>query len=124
MAQDEAAADYAGRLLEDGALLDQFISRHQNNRTLQEKNRDAIRSMVCKLTGAEKKAAQTAERKLFAALEAGVKRADVGLLNICWMANSLDERQQSGLMGKLLEWRLWTASCFAKSYREQELWQE
>lgn len=75
-ALDEAAADYAGRLLEDGELLDQFIGRNQDNRTLLEKVRDAIRTLVRRLTGAEKKAAQTAEEKLSAALEAGAKRAE------------------------------------------------
>ena len=86
-ALDEAAADYAGRLLEDGELLDQFIGRNQDNRTLLEKVRDAIRTPVRRLTGAEKKAAQTAEGKLSAALEAGAKRAE-----------NLQERQGDGTM--------------------------
>lgn len=86
-ALDEAAADYAGRMLEDGALLDQFLERNQDNRTLLEKIRDAIRTLVRKLTGAEKKAAQTAEEKLSAALEAGAKRAE-----------TLRERQGDGTM--------------------------
>ena len=86
-ALDEAAADYAGRMLEDGALLDQFLERNQDNRTLLEKIRDAIRTLVRKLTGAEKKAAQTAEGKLSAALEAGAKRAE-----------TLRERQGDGTM--------------------------
>ena len=75
-ALDEAAADYAGRLLEDGELLDQFIGRSQDNRTLLEKIRDAVRTLVRRLTGAEKRAAQTAEGKLSAALKAGAKRAE------------------------------------------------
>ena len=78
---------YAGRMLEDGALLDQFLERNQDNRTLLEKIRDAIRALVRKLTGAEKKAAQTAEGKLSAALEAGAKRAE-----------TLQERQGDGTM--------------------------
>lgn len=86
-ALDEAAADYAGRMLEDGALLDQFLERNQGNRTLLEKIRDAIRTLVRKLTGAEKKATQTAEGKLSAALEAGAKRAE-----------TLQERQGDGTM--------------------------
>lgn len=86
-ALDEASADYAGRLLEDGELLDQFIGRNQDNRTLLEKVRDAIRTLVRRLTGAEKKAAQTAEGKLSAALEAGAKRAE-----------TLQERQGDGRM--------------------------
>ena len=86
-ALDEAAADYAGRMLEDGELLDQFIGRNQDNRTLLEKIRDAIRTLVRRLTGAEKKAAQTAEEKLSAALKAGAKRAE-----------TLQERQGDGTM--------------------------
>ena len=86
-ALDEASADYAGRLLEDGELLDQFIGRNQDNRTLLEKIRDAIRTLVRKLTGAEKKAAQTAEEKLSAALKAGARRAE-----------TLRERQGDGTM--------------------------
>lgn len=86
-ALDEAAADYAGRMLEDGALLDQFLERNQDNRTLLEKIRDAIRTLVRKLTGAEKKAAKTAEGKLSAALEAGARRAE-----------TLQERQGDGTM--------------------------
>lgn len=86
-ALDEASADYAGRLLEDGALLDQFIGRNQDNRTLLEKIRDAIRTLVRRLTGAEKRAAQTAEGKLSAALKAGAKRAE-----------TLRERQGDGTM--------------------------
>ena len=86
-ALDEAAADYAGRLLEDGELLDQFIGRNQDNRTLLEKVRDAIRTLVRRLTGAEKRAAQTAEGKLSAALKAGAKRAE-----------TLQERQGDGRM--------------------------
>ena len=84
-ALDEAAADYAGRLLEDGELLDQFIGRSQDNRTLLEKIRDAVRTLVRRLTGAEKRAAQTAEGKLSAALKAGAKRAE-----------TLQERQGDG----------------------------
>lgn len=87
-ALDEAAADYAGRLLEDGELLDQFIGRSQDNRTLLEKIRDAVRTLVRRLTGAEKRAAQTAEGKLSAALEAGARRAE-----------TLQERQGDGTMG-------------------------
>ena len=86
-ALDEAAADYAGRLLEDGELLDQFIGRNQDNRTLLEKIRDAVRTLVRRLTGAEKRAAQTAEGKLSAALEAGARRAE-----------TLQERQGDGTM--------------------------
>ena len=86
-ALDEAAADYAGRMIEDGQVLDDFIQKHRQDRTLLEKIRDAIRALVRKLTGAEKKAAQTAEGKLTAALEAGAKRAE-----------TLQERQGDGTM--------------------------
>lgn len=74
-ALDEAAANYAGRMIEDGKVLDDFIEKHRDNRTLLEKVRDAIRSIIAKLTGAERRQAQTAEGKLTAALEAGAKQA-------------------------------------------------
>lgn len=75
-ALDEAAADYAGRLLEDGALLDDFIKKHRSDRSLLEKLRDAIRTLIRKLTGKEKRLAQTAEGKLTAALEAARRQAE------------------------------------------------
>lgn len=75
-ALDEAAADYAGRLLEDGALLDAFIEKHRSDRSLLEKLRDAIRTLLRKLTGKEKQLAQTAEGKLTAALEAAGRQAE------------------------------------------------
>ena len=74
-ALDEAAADYAGRLIDGGKVLDDFIEKHRDDRTLLEKVRDAIRAIVRKLTGAEKKQAQTAEGKLTAALEAATRQA-------------------------------------------------
>lgn len=75
-AMDEVAADYAGRMIDDGKVLDDFIEKHRDDRTLLEKVRDAIRAIVRKLTGAEKKQAQTAEGKLTAALEAAAKRTE------------------------------------------------
>lgn len=75
-ALDEAAANYAGRMIEDGQVLDDFIQRHRQDRTLLERIRDAIRALVRKLTGAEKKAAQTAEGKLSAALEAAERQVE------------------------------------------------
>lgn len=74
-AMDEVAADYAGRLIDDGKVLDDFIERHRDDRTLLQKVRDAIRSLIDKLTGAEKKKAQAAEGKLTAALEAAARQA-------------------------------------------------
>ena len=72
-ALDEAAANYAGRMIEDGAVLDDFIQRHRTDRTLLEKIRDAIRTIISKLTGAERRQAQTAEGRLSAALEASAE---------------------------------------------------
>lgn len=74
-AMDEVAADYAGRLIDDGKVLDDFIERNRDDRTLLQKVRDAIRSLIDKLAGAEKKKAQTAEGKLTAALEAAARQA-------------------------------------------------
>lgn len=75
-ALDEAAANYAGRMIEDGQVLDDFIKKHRQDRTLLERIRDAIRALVRKLTGAEKRAAQTAEGKLSAALEAAERQVE------------------------------------------------
>ena len=87
-ALDEAAANYAGRMIEDGKVLDDFIEKHRDNRTLLEKVRDAIRSIISKLTGAERRQAQTAEGKLTAALEASAKQA-----------NDLQGKHGDGTMG-------------------------
>lgn len=75
-AMDEVAADRAGRMINDEAALDDFIEKHRDDRTLLQKVRDAIRALVSKLTGAEKKKAQTAQGKLTAALEAAAKQAE------------------------------------------------
>lgn len=61
--------------MDGGAVLDEFIRAHRENRPLLEKLRDAIRSFIAKLTGMEKKKAQTAEGMLNAALEAAAKEA-------------------------------------------------
>ncbi len=74
-AMDEVAADKAGQLMDGGAVLDAFIREHRENKPLLEKLRDAIRSFVAKLTGREKKQAQTAEGKLTAALKAAANQA-------------------------------------------------
>ena len=66
---DEATANYAGRLLEKGPVLDQFIQRHKTDRTLLEKVLDAVRDMISKLTGTERRQAETAEAKLLEAME-------------------------------------------------------
>ncbi len=66
---DEATANYAGRLLEKGPVLDEFIQRHKTDRTLLEKVLDAVRDILSKLTGQERKQAETAEAKLLAAME-------------------------------------------------------
>lgn len=74
-AMDDVAADYAGQLLESGAVLDEFIDRHREDRTLLQKLRDAFRGLWQKLTGVEKRKAQTAEGKLSAALDAAAEQA-------------------------------------------------
>ena len=73
-ALDETVADYAGRMLEDGRVLDDFIQKHREDRTLLEKIRDAVRELVRKLTGSEKRMAETAEGKLNAALDAAAEQ--------------------------------------------------
>lgn len=73
-ALDEAAADYAGRMIDDGEVLDDFIEKHRDDRTLLQKIIDAIRSFIRKLTGAERKKAKTAEGKLLAAMDAAAEK--------------------------------------------------
>lgn len=70
---DEAAADYAGRMIDDGEVLDDFIEKHRDDRTLLQKIIDAIRSFIRKLTGAERKKAETADGKLLAAMDAAAE---------------------------------------------------
>lgn len=74
-AMDEIAADYAGRLMEDGALLDRFIQSNQDKRTLLEKLRDVFRSLADRLTGKYKSQARQAERRLEQALKAATRQA-------------------------------------------------
>ena len=75
-AMDEIAADYAGSLMEDGALLDRFIRTNQGKPTLLEKLRDVFRSLADRLTGKYKSQARQAERRLEQALKAAESRAE------------------------------------------------
>lgn len=102
-ALDEAAANYAGRMIEDGAVLDDFIQRHLTDRTLLEKIRDAIRSIISKLTGAERRQAQTAEGKLTAALEASAKQASENPTSEPDIRHSLKGSESARDMAKLRE---------------------
>lgn len=78
-ALDEAAADYAGDLLNDGELLDEFIERNRENKTLLQRFWEALRNLIQKikdkLTGQEKAQMETAEKKLSEALDAAAKQA-------------------------------------------------
>ena len=78
-AMDEIAADYAGGLMEDGALLDRFIRTNQGKPTLLEKLRDVFRSLADRLTGKYKSQARQAERRLEQALKAAESRAEAML---------------------------------------------
>lgn len=74
-ALDEATANYAGEMIANTDVLNEFIRRHSEDRTLLEKLRDAIREIVGKLTGKAKKQAQTAEGLLQQAFEAAAKNS-------------------------------------------------
>ena len=74
-ALDEAAANYAGEMIANTDVLNEFIRRHSEDRTLLEKLRDAIREIVGKLTGKAKQQAQTAEKLLQQAFEAAAKNS-------------------------------------------------
>ena len=75
-AMDELAADYAGSLMEDGALLERFIQSNQGKRTLLEKLRDVFRSLADRLTGQYKSQARQAGRRLELALKAAERQAE------------------------------------------------
>lgn len=74
-ALDEAAANYAGEMIANTDVLNEFIRRHSEDRTLLEKLRDAIREIVGKLTGKVKQQAQTAEGLLQQAFEAAAQNS-------------------------------------------------
>ena len=74
-ALDEATANYAGEMIANSDVLDDFIQKHSGNRTLLQKLRDAIHEIVGKLTGRAKRQAQTVEGKLQAAFEAASRQA-------------------------------------------------
>lgn len=75
-ALDEATANYAGEMIENSNVLDDFIRKHNTDRTLLQKLREAIHEIVGKLTGRAKRQAQTVEGKLQAAFEAASKQAE------------------------------------------------
>ena len=74
-ALDEATANYAGEMIANTDVLNEFIRRHSEDRTLLEKLRDAIREIVGKLTGKVKQQAQTAEGLLQQAFEAAAQNS-------------------------------------------------
>lgn len=84
-ALDEATANYAGEMIANSDVLDDFIRKHSGNRTLLQKLKDAIHEIVGKLTGRARRQAQTVEGKLQAAFEAASKQAE-----------SLQNRQTDG----------------------------
>lgn len=86
-ALDEATANYAGEMIANSDVLDDFIRKHSADRTLLQKLRDAIHEIVGKLTGRAKRQAQTVEGKLQAAFETASKQAE-----------SLQNRQTDGRM--------------------------
>ncbi len=88
-ALDEATANYAGEMIANSDVLDDFIRKHSTDRTLLQKLRDAIHEIVGKLTGRAKRQAQTVEGKLQAAFEAASKQAE-----------SLQNRQTDGTINE------------------------
>lgn len=72
---EEAVNDRLGDMLRDGRILDEFIEEHRQERGLLQRMWEGIKSLARKLTGAEKRAAQSAEAKLRAALDAAATSA-------------------------------------------------
>lgn len=82
-AVDEVTADWAGELIRDNQVLENFIQRNRENRSLLEKLRDAIRSLISKLTGSEKQQAENAAKLLKEVLETkNTARVDGGKYSI------------------------------------------
>ena len=106
---DEATANCAGRLLQDGRVLEEFIHKHRTDRSMLEKLLEAIRGLISKLTGEEKRKAQTAEDKLLAAMEEGRRQAKTngGLKNVGGKTPSFSLKQiqptETGLFFKKSE---------------------
>ena len=75
-ALDEATANFAGEMIADTDVLNDFIRQHSGDRTLLEKLRDALHELVQKLTGRAKKQAQTAEGMLQEAFKAAAQQAE------------------------------------------------
>ena len=74
-ALDEAVADYVGKLLEDSGELERFIRKHQDDRTLLQKLRDAFRELGRKLRGSQHdKQIRHVEKRLSETLDAAVKQ--------------------------------------------------
>ena len=72
---EEAVNDRLGDMLIDGRILDEFIAEHRQERGLLQRMWEGIKTLARKLTGAEKRAAQSAEAKLRAALDAAATAA-------------------------------------------------
>lgn len=77
-AMDEATADMAGEMLQNGKVLDEFIASNRGNKTLLQRVREVFRAIIEKLSGGERRRAQIAEEKLTAALKAAAQNAKVG----------------------------------------------
>ena len=71
--RDEAVADYAGELLQDGELLDEWLDMHRDDRTLIQKLWDAIKSLFSRLDKQEQAQLEPARQKLLDALKAAEK---------------------------------------------------
>ena len=76
-ALDELAADYAGGLIEDRDLLARFIERNRTDRSLLQRLRDAVRSLVEKLTGRWKDRAGRAQTMLEEAVQAAARTQEL-----------------------------------------------
>lgn len=75
-ALDEVVADYVGEMLQNEGKLEDFISKHSDDRTLLERLRDFVRDLINKLKGTEEvKHLTEVEKRLNETLGAAVKQA-------------------------------------------------
>lgn len=91
-AMNEVAADYAGRLMDNGALLGRFIEANRGKRTLLQRLRDLFRNLAARLRGQDRQKAQGAADRITAALETAYDAAAAN-------AARLDGGAQGGAKG-------------------------
>ncbi len=69
-------SDEVGKMIGNPTVLDEFIARNKQNRSLLQRLADALRALWQRLTGKDRQQVRSAEEALLAALKAGEKQAE------------------------------------------------